>query len=166
MEQTLLRWIDALNRSVGKAVACLTGLLVLLVCSDVFLRKVFSLTANWVVELEWHLFALIFLLSAGYALAQHRHVRVDVFYQNFSERDKAWVNLLGFLFLLLPWCLVLLWVGAEYTWNAYHMGEGSPDPGGLPYRFFIKAMIPMGVFLLLLQGLAEALRALNTLKKS
>ena len=88
-------WIGSINEAVGRSVAWLTTLLVVIICVDVALRYIFSNTKAWILELEWHLFALIFLLGAGYAFKHDRHVRVDLFYANFSKRDKAWINLIG-----------------------------------------------------------------------
>ncbi len=104
-------------------------------------------------ELEWHLFGLIFLLGAGYAFRHDRHVRVDLFYAKFSAKDKALVNLFGGLILLIPWTAILIYVSFEYATIA--IGEGSPDPGGLPARYIIKFAITAGMVLLFLQGLAS-----------
>lgn len=150
--------ISTLNDRIGRAVSWLTFGLVLLVVIDVTLRYLFNQTAVWIGELEWHLFAFVFLLSAGYALRHDRHVRVDLFYDAFSPRDRALVNLVGHTVLLLPWCGLLVWVSAQYALDSYRLGEGSPDPGGLPFRFVVKSAIPLGFFLLLLQGLAEIAR--------
>ena len=150
--------ISKLNEWVGRAVSWLTFVLVLLVVVDVTLRYLFNSTAVWIGELEWHLFALIFLLGAGYALRHDRHVRVDLFYEKFSPRDKALVNLVGHVVLLLPWCALLFYVSFKYAFDSFQMREGSPDPGGLPFRFLIKGAIPLGFLLLLLQGLAEIAR--------
>ena len=87
------RWIDKLNDRVGELAAWACGLLVLVVGVDVLLRSVFGLTTMWVIELEWHIFSLIFLLGAGYALRHDRHVRVDLFYEKMSVRDRALVDL-------------------------------------------------------------------------
>jgi TRAP-type mannitol/chloroaromatic compound transport system permease small subunit len=151
--------IDRLNEAVGRTVSWLTTVLVFLVCADVFFRYLLDRTANWVMELEWHLFAVIFLLGAAYTLRHDRHVRVDLFYERFSERDKALVDLVGSLLFLLPWSALLVWVSSAYAWEAFRSGETSPNPGGLPLFWPIKAMIPLGMFLLFLQGIAQALRA-------
>ncbi len=151
--------IGKINEAVGRSVAWLTTLLVVLVCFDVVTRYLFSSTQAWIVELEWHLFALIFLLGAGYAFRHDRHVRVDLFYANFSRRDRALVDLVGGLLFLIPWCGLLIIVSSQYAWEAYLDGEISPDPGGLPARFLIKGAIAAGLFLLLLQGVASVLEA-------
>lgn len=159
----LISTIDWINEGVGRAVAWLTTILVILVCFDVVVRYCFNETQAWIMELEWHLFALIFLLGAGYAFKHDRHVRVDVFYDRFSEREKAWVQLIGGLVFLLPWTILLLYATSGFAMTAYLDNEGSPDPGGLPARYLIKGAVPIGVFLLLLQGVASILRAIQSL---
>jgi TRAP-type mannitol/chloroaromatic compound transport system permease small subunit len=136
-----------------------------LVCFDVIRRWLFNDTEAWIMELEWHLFALVFLFGAGYTLKHDKHVRVDLFYASFSERDKAWVNLLGTLFFLLPWCVLIVIVSWGYGMESWSVKEGSPDPGGLPARYMIKFAIPIGISLLLLQGLAECAKAVLVLTK-
>lgn len=151
--------IDLLNEYVGRAVAWLTTLLVLLVCADVVSRYLFSTTKAWTIELEWHLFALIFLLGAGYALKHDRHVRVDLFYTRFSAREQALVDLIGGLIFLIPWCLLVIYASWHYAWESFMLGETSPDPGGLPARYAVKFAIVLGASLLLLQGIASIIRA-------
>jgi len=157
--------ISRLNEAVGHSVSWLTTLLVVLVCFDVVTRYLFSSTQAWIMELEWHLFALIFLLGAGFAFKHDRHVRVDLFYANFSARDRALVDLAGGIFFLIPWCILLIIVSTRYGWESYKDGEISPDPGGLPARFLIKSSIALGMFLLLLQGIASVLDALLVLRE-
>jgi TRAP-type mannitol/chloroaromatic compound transport system permease small subunit len=148
-------FIDKLNEWVGRGVSWLTTLLVVLVCFDVITRYLMNDTQTWIMEMEWHLFALIFLFGAGYAFKHDRHVRVDLFYANFSARDKALVNLVGGILFLIPWCLVIIFVAIKYALISYKIGETSPDPGGLPARYLIKFSIALGMFFLLLQGVAS-----------
>ncbi len=164
---TLRRLADSihmLNERIGQAASWLSTALMLLVVVDVIVRYYFNDTQAWIIELEWHLFGLIFLLGAGYAFRHDKHVRVDVFYAKFSERDKAWVNLIGGLIFLLPWAILLILVSYDYALIAYRIGEGSPDPGGLPARYLIKFAVTAGMVLLLLQGLASIIDSLLVLK--
>lgn len=161
-----INFSDWLNERVGTFAAWFTTVLVLVICVDVVSRYLFQETAIWIVELEWHLFSLIFLLSGGYALKHNKHVRVDLFYAKFSDYDKALLNLFGALVFLIPWCLVLIYYAFQFAYLSFLDGEGSPNPGGLPARYFIKAMIPLGLFLLLLQGLAIAARSVQTLQQT
>ncbi len=157
--------IDQLNEWIGKKVSWLTFLLVLLVCFDVVNRYLFSDTKAWVMELEWHLYALIFLFGAAYAFKYDRHVRVDLFYSNFSPRNKAFVNLFGGLLFLVPWCVFVIIYAFQYANISFAIKEISPDPGGLPARYLIKYAIPLGMFFLLLQAISSILEAITVLTK-
>lgn len=158
-------WIDQLNEKLGYFAAWLTALLVVLVCLEVGIGF-FNASWTWLTELEWHLFSLIFLIGAGYGFKHDKHVRVDLFYTHFSPKDKALVNLIGNLVLLIPWCLVIIWAGVRYAYIAFKIGENSADPGGLPARFIIKSMIAFGFLLLLLQGIAETAKAWQIFKST
>ena len=151
---------DRLNERIGVAVSWLTTVLVAVVCYDVFTRYLLKSSLVAVQELQWHLFAVIFLIGAAYTLKHGKHVRVDVFYNRFSEKSRAWVDFLGSLIFLLPFCLVAIWCSHTFVINAFTIGEGSPDPGGLPARFILKAAIPAGFLLLALQGVALAFGSL------
>lgn len=156
--------IDRINEGVGQAVSWLTTVLMLLVVADVISRYLFNTSKAWTIELEWHLFALIFLLGAGYAFKHDRHVRVDLFYTRFSKRDQALVNLVGGLIFLVPWCLLVIYSSWGYAMQSYRIGEGSPDPGGLPLLYPIKFSIAIGITLLLLQGIANIIQSYLTLR--
>jgi TRAP-type mannitol/chloroaromatic compound transport system permease small subunit len=147
---------QAVSEWTGRLTSWLLLLLVLVISYDVAMRYLFQSGSVALQELEWHLFALIFLLAGAYTLKHDEHVRVDVFYHSrwMGDRQRAWVDLLGGLFFLLPFCLLLISGSIPFVSNSFGMLEGSPDPGGLPYRFLLKAAIPLGFLLLLLQGLA------------
>ncbi len=150
--------LEAISEYSGRAVAWLNVALVLLIVYDVLMRYVFNTTYTFIYELEWYLFAYVFLLGAAYAFKHDRHVRVDLFYANFKPRGKALVEVLGTAVFLIPFCLLLILTSWKFTANSLVQGEGSPDPGGIPYRFLIKGAIPLGALLLLLQGIAHLLR--------
>ena len=155
--------IDRINDFIGKSVAWLSLALVLLIVMDVFLRYVLQFSVPATFELEWHLFAAIFLLSAGWTLKNDQHVRVDLFYQHFSEKGKAWVNLVGSILLLIPFCVVGFTESLDFTINSWKVNEISPDPGGLPARYVIKGCIPTAFLLLGLQGVSALLKSISTL---
>ncbi len=160
----LQQFINELNEWVGKAVSWLTLLLVLLVFGNVVLRYVFNHPMAWTKELEWHLFALIFLLGAGYSLRHNRHVRVDLFYEKFPRADRARVDFWGTLLFLLPWCLLLLYYGFASALDAYRLGERSPEAGGLPNLWLIQFALPLGALLLLLQGISVLITAWQAMR--
>ncbi|MCR9250421.1 MAG: TRAP transporter small permease subunit [bacterium] len=155
--------IDTLNEYVGKAVSWLTTILVLVICFDVIMRYLFTWSSAAVFELEWHIFASIFMVGSAYALKHDKHVRVDLFYSKFSEKKKAWVNLIGTLIFLFPFCIVIIWTSIPFVQNSFRILETSPDPGGLPARFIIKSTIPIGFILLLLQGVSIVTNSLKTI---
>ena len=155
-----VRWIDWINEKVGFAISWLTALLVLVVCFNVFTRRILDTTPVSMQELEWHLFALIFLFGAAFTLKHDRHVRVDLVYARLGPKGKAWVNLLGSLLFLVPFCGFVIWASVDFVRFSFMDGEGSPNPGGLPGRYVLKACIPMAFALLLLQGLSLAGRSL------
>ena len=156
-----VRFVDGLNERVGSVVSWFTTLLVLTVCIDVFTRYFLRSSSVAVQELEWHFFAVIFLLASAWALKHNKHVRVDVLYMNFKPRNQALVNLIGSLLFLLPFAVIAIWSSQNFVMNSFRIGEVSPDPGGLPARYILKAMIPLGFSLILLQGLALAARSLD-----
>lgn len=158
-----IRFADRLSERVGTGIMWLTTALVLVVCCDVFTRYVLKRSSVAVQELEWHLFSLIFLIGAAYTLKHDKHVRVDVLYSRFSPRAQAWVNLAGSLLFLIPFCCMVIWSSHPFVASAYRLGETSPDPGGLPARWVLKAAIPLGFALLLIQGLALAFRSVSSI---
>jgi TRAP-type mannitol/chloroaromatic compound transport system permease small subunit len=159
----VVQLIDRVNEWIGKVVSVLSLLLVVLICTDVLLRYLFNFSKAALFELEWHLFAALFLLGAAYTLKHDRHVRVDVFYSKFSEKQKSWVNILGTIFFLFPFCGIVAYTSLPFVADSYAMLESSSDAGGLPFRYIIKSCIPIGLFLLLLQGVSELLKSISTL---
>lgn len=162
----LLIWSGRLDRFIdltGQITIWLSLLLVVVIIADVFIRYLTSQTAAWIPELEWHVFAILFLFGAGYTLKADRHVRVDVFYSGLSIRKKAFVNSFGTFFLLLPFCVLLIVTSLPFIHASWLLGETSSDPGGLPARWLIKAAIPAGFTLLFIAGLSSGLKNLYTL---
>jgi TRAP-type mannitol/chloroaromatic compound transport system permease small subunit len=158
--KSICAWIDSVNDWVGRAVSWTTLLLVLVTFIDVVMRYFFNTSYVFTQELEWHVFAFIFLMGAGYTLKNEGHVRVEVFYGKLSPKGRAWVNLIGVLFFLIPSCLVFIKTSIPFVMNSFHVMEGSPDPGGIPLRFLIKSCIPIGYTLILLQGISLGINSL------
>ena len=99
-------------------------------------------------------------MGAGYTLYAEGHVRVEVFYGKLSQKGKAWINIFGVLFLLIPSCFMFIQTGIPFVQSSFSVMEGSPDPGGIPYRFILKACIPIGYIFLLLQGVSLGIKSL------
>jgi TRAP-type mannitol/chloroaromatic compound transport system permease small subunit len=161
---TLSRAIDRINAGVGRVTRVLTLLMVLVTTYDVVMRYVFRQSFVFVQELEWHLFAVLFLLAAGYAHLKDDHVRVDIFYARMPRRTRALVDVVGSLLFLFPSCFLIVYTSIPFIRASVAVLEGSPDPGGLPGRFVLKMAIPLGFSLLALQGLSELVKNVATLR--
>lgn len=153
-----------LTHWLGVIAAILFLLLLANVFYDVVMRYAFNNVSIGMQELEWHLFAAIFLLGVPFALTTGTHVRVDLFYERMSVKHRAWVDILGTLLFLLPFALLVAWYGVFFAFDSYNLGEGSGDPGGLPYRWIIKSMIPISFLLIAISGTGLLLRSINTLR--
>ena len=160
----IINCLDAVSEYTGRAVAWLVLLLPMLIGYDVVMRYVLQRGSIAAQELEWHIFAVLILLGAAYTLKHDSHVRVDILYQKLNARHRAWINLGGYVFFLLPFCVLITESVWPFVYNAYIHSERSADPGGLPHRFLLKAMIPLGFVLLALQGAAEMLKQIVILR--
>ncbi|ALO36496.1 C4-dicarboxylate ABC transporter [Colwellia sp. MT41] len=125
-------------------------LMIMNVFYDVIMRYFFNDVSIGMQELEWHLFAAMFMFGIAYTMKEDAHVRVDVFYDTLSANKQAWVNIFGSLVFALPITLVIFYYSCDYTFDAYQMGEGSADPGGLPHRWLVRSVIPIASFFLVL----------------
>ena len=157
--KTLSSLIDKINEWVGRGVAWVTLGLVLVVFTDVVMRYIFNKSFVFTQELEWHIFGFIFLIGAGYTLLHDGHVRVDIIYQRLGLKGRAWINLFGVLLFLIPGCIMVISTSWKFAANSFAMLEGSPDPGGIPFRFILKGCIPLGFTLLLFQGISLGLHS-------
>lgn len=166
MFQHFLKISDSVTVWIGRAVSWLVLIMVFIIVYDVSVRFLFHQGSVALQELEWHLFALIFLLGAAYTYHHDNHVRVDIFYHSgrLTDKHRALINILGSLFLFFPFCLLVIFSSTDFVFNAYRFNEGSPDPGGLPFRYLLKAAIPLGFALLLLQGLKQLVDAVQLLR--
>jgi TRAP-type mannitol/chloroaromatic compound transport system permease small subunit len=155
--QNAVEAIEAFIDGVGKLTLWITLLMIGLVATNVLLRYSMSVGSVWAQELEWHLLAALILLGICYALQRGENVRVDVFYAGYSARRKYIVDLVS-LALLLAVSLLFIKISVPYVMQSYVIGEGSADPGGIAYRWVIKAFIPLGYVLVALQCAAAIAR--------
>ena len=149
---------------IGKITSWLSLALVLLISLDVLLRYIFNFSVAAMYEMEWHIFAIIFLLASPLTLQKNKHVRVDVFYNTFSEKNKNIVDLIGNIFFLIPFSFVIFYTSIPFVEDSFEILESSPDPGGLPFRFIIKLIIPIGFSLLMIQGFLNIIENIQNLK--
>ena len=159
----LARSIEAVIEPVGKLGALVLPVLILTVALNVTLRYGFRMGVIELEELQWHLNAVVVMLCMAYALKHDAHVRVDIFSHHMSSRARALVDLLGVLFLLLPFCIGIIWYGWQSFTFSWRIGEGSPMPSGLPMRYLVRLLMVVGFALLAAQAVALAARCLSTL---
>jgi len=115
-------------------------------------------------EMEWHLFSVIMLFGTGYALRHNSHVRVDFLYDRFPPKRKALIDIFGTIFFLLPLAILIVYGSYEFVMDSYTTNEISQDPGGLPYRWLIKAMIPFSFIFLIFCAIDFLIHSINVLK--
>lgn len=159
---SLSRIIDAVNTRVGQAVIWLTLIVVLVSASNAVIRKVFNVSSNAWLELQWYLFGAIFLLAAGYTFLRNEHVRVDVLSQKFSRRTQIKIEIFGVLFFLLPACVLIFWLSIPFFHESFVLNEQSSNTGGL-IRWPAKLLIPVGFLLLILAGLSHLIKCVGFL---
>ena len=149
--------VDWLNAQIGKYVIWLILASTVISGVNAVVRKVFNMSSNAFLEIQWYLFAGAFLLAAGYTLLQGEHVKIDVVSSRFSKRTQIWLDVVGFTLFLTPLCLTILYYAIPFFLRGWHSGEMSSNAGGL-IRWPVYAMIPLGFGLLLLQGLSELIK--------
>ncbi|MFT5090731.1 MAG: TRAP-type mannitol/chloroaromatic compound transport system permease small subunit [Candidatus Latescibacterota bacterium] len=157
--------MQRLNDLIGRSIPWLTLGMVLTTFGVVVLRYLFERGWVWMQEIVLYMHAFTFLLASGYALSRDAHVRVDILYRPASPRRKAWVDLLGSLFLLMPTSLVLLYQSLPFVFASWAVFEGSKDGGGLEAVFLLKTGIPLFCLLLFLQAATIVRRCIATLRE-
>ena len=157
------RAIDTLNEWVGRIVAWLVLVAVLVSSGNAVMRYGLNWSSNAWLELQWYLFSAVFLLCAGYTLLRNEHIRIDIVTGNLSRRAQAWIDVIGGIFFLLPVTLLILWLSWPMFVESYIRDEVSADPGGL-LRWPVKILVPIGFLLLALQGISELIKRIAYLR--
>ena len=157
-------YFDRFSDVMGWVAGVLNLIMLLNVFYDAIARYFFNTGSIALQEMEWHLFSMVFLFGIAYALTEHGHVRVDVLYVRFSPRWKAIVNISGALFLLLPLSILIIEGSIWYVHEAITSGEISGDPGGLKYRWLIKAVIPASFLFLVVSTVGFVLHNINVIR--
>lgn len=154
----LSRLIDPVLQRIGDAVSWLWLVLMATILFNVVLRYAFGEGRIELEEIQWHLYAVGFLLGLAYAYQADTHIRVDVLHERFSPRTRAWIELYGILLFLLPFIMVVVVYSVPFVLTSLELGETSQAPGGLPWRWLIKAALPCGFALLLAAALSRLSR--------
>ena len=159
-----LKFLSKIIDILGNFCSLLMLLMIANVFYDVIMRYFFNDVSIGMQELEWHLFAAMFMFGIAYTLKEDAHVRVDIFYDVMSAKKKAIINIFGSMVFALPITLLILYFGVDYASEAYSMGEGSADPGGLPHRWIVRSVIPLSSFFLVLSIIHVLLSNIQTLR--
>lgn len=153
------RLIDALTERVGRAATWLVLVVTLISAGNAFVRYLFNYSSNGLLEIQWYLFSALFLLCGGYTLLKNEHVRIDVVAGRFSPRTQAWIDIVGTLFFLAPMAVAVLYLSWPIFIDSYRAGEQSSNAGGL-LVWPVRALVPAGFALLVLQGMSEFIKRL------
>ncbi|MBS0337237.1 MAG: TRAP transporter small permease subunit [Proteobacteria bacterium] len=153
----LSRLVDAFTERVGRLTYWLILVAVVISTGNAIIRYAFNISSNAWLELQWYLFSAVFLFCAGYALLHNQHVRIDVISSHFGRRTRAWIDILGTLFFLLPMAITIMWLSWPVFVDAYTHNEVSTNAGGLVV-WPARLMVPVGFLLLVLQGLSEMIK--------
>ena len=159
----LSRLIDALNEFIGKWVGWLILAAILVSAVNAIIRKAFNMSSNAWLELQWYLFGAAFLLAAAYTLKQNEHIRIDIVYGAFSRRVQHWIDLLGHLFFLMPFVLLMVYYFVPYVSLSFRTGEMSTNAGGL-ILWPAKLMLLVGFSLLAIQGVSEIIKKIAVMR--
>lgn len=159
----LSRLIDAMNEKIGRWAQWLILAAVLISTVNAIVRKAFNYSSNGLLEIQWYLFAGVFLFGAAYTLMHNEHVRIDVVSGRFSKRTQTWIEVFGTLVFLLPMTLMILWLSVPFALHSLQSGEMSVNAGGL-ILWPVKMLLPIGFMLLTLQGISELVKRLAFLQ--
>lgn len=154
---SLSRLIDKISTWIGKLTMWLILATTLISAGNALVRKFFNNSSNGLLEIQWYLFAAVFMLGAGYGLLKNSHVRIDFISTKLSDRARNWVDVAGFLIVLVPFCVIGISLGWPFFLQAFRSGEMSQNAGGL-IRWPAYALIPLGFGLLMLQGVSELIK--------
>ncbi|MBT9247332.1 TRAP transporter small permease subunit [Gemmobacter fulvus] len=155
--------IDRINEIIGKAVSWLILIAVIVSATNAIVRKIFSVSSNSWLELQWYLFGAAFLLAAAYTLKQNEHIRIDIVYGMFSRRVQHWIDLFGHVVFLMPFVLLMLYYFVPYVARSYTSGEVSTNSGGL-IIWPAKALLLIGFTLLAFQGVSEIIKKIAVMR--
>jgi TRAP-type mannitol/chloroaromatic compound transport system permease small subunit len=159
----LSQLIDALTERIGKSIIWLVLLVTLISAGNAIMRYTINYSSNSFLEIQWYLFGMIFLLGSGYTLMKNEHVRIDVVSGKFSKRGQTWIDIFGIIFFLMPMAIAIMWMSWPIFLLALHSNEQSSNAGGLAV-WPARLMIPVGFFLLVMQGFSELIKRIGFLQ--
>jgi TRAP-type mannitol/chloroaromatic compound transport system permease small subunit len=155
--------IDAVNTQIGKKIAWLILVAVLVAAINAIIRKVFNMSSNAWLELQWMLFGAVFLMCASWTMQVKEHIRIDIVNSMLPQRVRQWIELLGHVFFLMPFCLLILYHSWPFFWRSYAIGEQSLSAGGLP-QWPAKGLVVIGFLMLTFQGISEIIKQIAIMR--
>lgn len=159
----LSRLIDALTERIGKSIIWLVLIVTLISSGNAIMRYTINYSSNAFLEIQWYLFAMIFLLGAGYTLMKNEHVRIDLIAGKLSPRGQTWIDIFGIIFFLMPMAIAIMWMSWPIFLLAFQNHEQSSNAGGLTV-WPARLMVPVGFFLLVMQGVSELIKRIGFLQ--
>ena len=162
MFMSISRAIDKLNQLIAGAVSWALLIAVIICTGNALVRYIFKMSSNSWLEIQWYLFAAVFMLASAHTLKRDEHVRIDVVTSHFSKRTQVWIDLIGYLLFLLPVCLVIIYYGIPFARDSISSAEMSSSAGGL-IVWPVKLLVPLGFALLVLQGISEIIKRIEFL---
>ena len=160
---TLSRVIDSISTFMGRSTMWLILATTLISAGNAIVRKAFDMSSNGLLEIQWYLFAAVFMLGAGYGFLKNSHVRIDFISNRLTDRTRNWVDLLGIVFVLFPFCVLMVVLSWPVFMSAYNNGEMSQNAGGL-IRWPVYMLVPVGFALLMMQGVSELIKRIAFLR--
>lgn len=161
-----VEYVARLVRAIGTVAACLLLPAQLAVSTSYVVgRQIWAFPGTAMQELEWHFFMTLVFLTLGLAYLDDRHVRIDVLRDRFGPRLKAWIEVVGVVVALVPFCVVVIYLGSRAAWQSFLVGEASHAALGLPYRWIVRSVVPLGALFLLAAGGVVAARNVETLRR-
>jgi TRAP-type mannitol/chloroaromatic compound transport system permease small subunit len=155
--------IDALNGTIGRLVSWLILVAVVISAGNAIIRKLFDISSNAWLELQWQLFGAVFMLAAAWTFLDNEHIRIDIVSARLPKLVRDWIDLLGHFFFFMPFVLLMLWDGWPFFLRSYEINEQSLNAGGLA-QWPAKLLVPLGFFLLLLQGISEIIKRIAVMR--
>lgn len=155
--------IDAINERIGSVIKWCILAAVVISTFNALIRKIFNNSSNAWLEAQWYLFAAVFMLGAAYTFLRNEHIRIDIVTSNFSKRTRDWIDVIGHVLFLLPFCWIMIWHGIPFFMRSYSIGEASMNAGGL-VQWPAKVLIPVGFILLFAQGISELIKRIAIMR--
>jgi TRAP-type mannitol/chloroaromatic compound transport system permease small subunit len=163
--QRVNRFIDSIITVTGRWVCWLNVILILVILLQVVLRYGFGQGQVFLEEIQWYLYAIVVMFGISYGVVTDAHIRMDLVYGNLSPRAQEWIEVFGQLLFVLPFALILFIKGVDFVESSWRVNEGSPSPGGLPWRWAIKAALPASMLLYMLASFSRIIKGILTLAK-